>query len=399
MPLLAVFDAKVNRFVLGRKDLIDRLKAFRIKNSGQLFWFHVASLGEYEQAKPLISLCKEKYPDSLVAVSFFSPSGYEPTIKKDQKDVDFISYLPLDRKKWANEFVGLLDPEIAFFVKYDLWFEHVSALKARNIPTYLVCALFRPNQQYFTSSGFFRKILLQMDHVFTQDQESIELLESIGYDQATKAGDTRFERVWENAQSPKLFPQIANWLGKRDTIVLGSVWEEDMEILFPLINSHPDYRWIIAPHDLNRETMRKWAKRIHLQSDFYTSGGLNNAPKVLFLDTIGMLSSVYQFAKIAYVGGAFGSGLHNILEPIGFGLPVIFGKVRHASKFPEAKLSISNGCGFQVENIAELRSVFESLKSDEKYQETSTAAANWVKDNLGASRKIFEKIDQIRNEL
>lgn len=399
LPLLAIFDGKLNRFVSGRKHLFERLNTFRRKSKGKLYWFHVASLGEYEQAKPLISICKEKYPESFVTVSFFSPSGYEPTIKKPQKDVDFITYLPLDRKRWAEKFIQLLNPDVVFFVKYDLWFEHISALKARGIPIYLVCALFRADQQYFASDGFFRKILFQMDHIFTQNQESVHLLQSIGYNMATKVGDTRFERVWENAQSPKSFPQIASWLGERETVVLGSVWEEDMEILYPIINSNPEYRWIIAPHDLNGETMRKWAKRIHLQSDFYTSGGLNNAPKVLFLDTIGMLSSVYQFAKIAYVGGAFGSGLHNILEPIGFGVPVIFGKVKYASKFPEAKLSINNGCGFQVENIKELTFVFDELENGIKYKEASMAAENWVKDNLGASSKIFSKIEQIRNEL
>lgn len=396
LPVVALFNEKIKKFISGRDGLIEKLKKFRSENKGNLVWFHVASLGEYEQAKPLISLQKRRHPGDLIVVSFFSPSGYEPAIKKRQENIDFITYLPLDRESWAEKFLSILNPSLAFFVKYDLWYSYISILKERRIPVFLVCALFRPEQRYFRANGFFRKILLQMDHIFTQDEGSIKLLESVGFGKSTQAGDTRFERVWGNSQSPKSFLEIASWLGEKETIVLGSVWDEDMEVLLPIINSHPELRWIIAPHDLNPETMRKWAKRIRLRSDFYTSGGLNSAPQVLFLDTIGMLASIYQYAKIAYVGGAFGSGLHNILEPIGFGIPVIFGKVKRASKFPEAKLSVQQGCGFQIANVAELHLVFESLEDPDKYAEASSSATNWVMENLGASEIILDKIEQIK---
>ncbi len=392
---MAPFSEKIRRFLSGRKGLFEKLQNFKQKESESPIWFHVASYGEYEQAKPVIAELKVRFPNLPVVVSFFSPSGFEPTSKKDQANVDFVTYLPIDTQRNAQKFVSILQPKLAFFVKYDLWFEHIRELKSNSIPIFLISALFRPTHRYFKKDGFFRKLLFDFDHIFTQNIESGELLQGIGYTSFTITGDTRFDRVFQNAENPKPLESIANWLDQKETIVLGSVWEEDMDILIPLINANRKVRWIIAPHDLDREKMRVWAKRIKQSSAFYTHGLKQKAFNVLFLDTIGMLSSVYQFAKIAYVGGAFGSGLHNILEPIGFGVPVIFGKIRLSSKFPEGQISQSNGCGFEVADFGELEKVFENLNEDRTYKEAKTNAQKWLSDNLGASKKICDTIELI----
>ncbi|MHA7131621.1 3-deoxy-D-manno-octulosonic acid transferase [Algoriphagus namhaensis] len=395
LPVLALSGSKMRKFYQGRQGIMSGLREFKQQYPERPIWFHVASLGEFEQAKPVISLLKKREPNRALVVSFFSPSGYEPAKRKPNEDVDFITYLPLDTRAQAEEFVGTLDPYLAVFVKYDLWYEHIMELKQRQVPIFLISALFRANQNYFKSDGFFRNLLRQLDHIFTQNEESAELLRSIGYESYTVAGDTRFDRVLANAQKPMPFPVLSTWIAERDTVVLGSVWEEDMEILIPLINQNPGYRWIIAPHDLNPEKMRAWADRITLRSDYYTTAGWNESPNVLFLDTIGMLSSVYQFAKIAYVGGAFGSGLHNILEPIGFGVPVIFGKIRLASKFPEGKISQSKGCGFEVRDTRELREVFQNLEQPEHYSQASEGAKAWLHENQGAAVKICDQVNLI----
>ena len=395
LPVAGIFNPKVRHFLQGRKSVFQKLYEYRKSNAGPLGWFHVASLGEYEQARPVIAELKKSRPDLKIAVSFFSPSGYDNVIKKPQPNVDFITYLPLDRKSLAVRFVEILKPEFAFFVKYDLWPQHILALKAASIPVFLVSASFRPDHIYFRNNGFFRKILFNLDYIFTQNQQSIDLLKSIGFEKAEIAGDTRFDRVMATASSPKEFPEIKKWVGEKPTVVVGSAWEEDMRILIPLINSRPEYRWIIAPHDLNPQPMKAWADSISLKSSRYSQWDQASSIEVLFIDNIGMLSSLFQFARVAYVGGAFGKGLHNILEPVGFGIPVIFGKLRKSEKFPEAAQSQREGCGFEVENEAGLKAVFERLEQEDFYRKSAESAQFWVKSNLGAAEKIIEKVNKL----
>ncbi len=395
LPVAGIFNPKVRHFFQGRKSVFQKLTEFRKSNIGSLAWFHVASLGEYEQARPVIAELKKSRPELMIAVSFFSPSGYDNVIKKPQANVDFITYLPLDRRSNAVRFVEVLKPELVFFVKYDLWPQHILALKSANIPVFLVSASFRPDHIYFRRKGFFRKILSRLDYIFTQNQQSIDLLKSIGFEKAEIAGDTRFDRVMATASSPKEFPEIKKWVGEKPTVVVGSAWEEDMQILIPLINSRPEYRWIIAPHDLNPQPIKAWADSISLKSCRYSQWDQASPIEVLFIDNIGMLSSLFQFAKVAYVGGAFGKGLHNILEPIGFGIPVIFGKLRKPEKFPEAAQSQREGCGFEVENEAGLKAVFERLEQEDFYRKSAESAQFWVKSNLGAAEKIIEKVNKL----
>jgi 3-deoxy-D-manno-octulosonic-acid transferase len=396
LGLIRPFSPKLSVFLDGRISVFDALSQFRVSNSKPLAWFHVASLGEYEQARPVIAALKSHKPEWAVAVSFFSPSGYEIVVKKPQAHVDFITYLPLDRKSWADQFVKLLKPELAVFVKYDLWFHHIQALRNSRIPVFLISASLRDDQSFFgPAGGFFRQNLFAMNWIFTQNQKSIDLLEKIGITRCSIAGDTRFDRVAATAGSPKVFPDISEWIQGKPTVVVGSAWEEDMRLLIPLINSHTGYRWIVAPHELSPEPMDRWAGQLKLGSSKYSEWKSTDTNAVLFIDNIGMLSSLYQFARVAYVGGAFGKGLHNILEPLGFGVPVVFGEVKKIGKFPEAAQSELEGCGFSVADETALVEIFEKLEDPDFYTNSVNCAQNWVKSNLGASDRIVSKVFQL----
>ncbi|WPR75453.1 3-deoxy-D-manno-octulosonic acid transferase [Algoriphagus sp. NG3] len=390
---------KIRHFSAGRKNLFQRIVAFRNSNPGELAWFHVASLGEYEQARPVMAELKRVKPELLIAVSFFSPSGFDHVIKKTQPEVDFVTYLPLDSKRKAQRFVKSLRPSLVFFVKYDLWYHHICAIKSERIPLFLFSASFRPDQPYFRRNGFFRSILFQFDYIFTQNQRTLELLDSINYRTASLAGDTRFDRVVETAKNHKEYPEMTDWVGNKPTVVAGSVWEEDMGLLIPLMNTKSGYRWIIAPHDLNPEPMNRWAEELNLSVVRYSQWDSDSNPDVIFIDNIGMLSSLYQFARVAYVGGAMGKGLHNILEPLGFGIPVIFGKLRKTAKFPESAESQLNGCGFEVEDVDSLMQVFERLENPHFYEKSKKAASKWVKMNEGAASKIIKKVEGLISDL
>ncbi len=395
LPILGVFVPKIRHFLAQRSDLFSKLADFRTAHPGPLTWFHVASLGEYEQAKPVIAALKAKEPKTWVVVSFFSPSGYEPTSRRSQSGVDYITYLPLDRKSWAERFVEILQPSQSIFVKYDLWYHHLQALKKRDIPMYLIAASFRPEQSYFAWYGkFFRRMLAQMDWIFTQNAASIQLLTSLKITKASLTGDTRFDRVAATAAQPLDFPAIKNWIQDRPTVVIGSAWEEDMNLLIPLIQSKPDWLWIIAPHAIDAVVIDRWATTLGVPFQKYSQWKEEQSHRILFIDNIGMLSSLYQFAHIAYVGGAFGKGLHNILEPLGFGVPVIFGKLRRASKFPEAAQSQVEGCGFTVADAQELQEVVAKLEQSGFYSQSVAASQNWVKANLGAATRITEHLSR-----
>ena len=393
LPVLGILVPKIRHFLHQRSGLFSTLSDFRSTHAGPLTWFHVASLGEYEQAKPVIAALKGQEPSTWVVVSFFSPSGYEPASKKPQAGVDLITYLPLDRKAWAERFVEILQPTRSIFVKYDLWHHHLQALKRNHIPTYLIAASFRPDQTYFSWYGrFFRKMLEQMDWIFTQNEASIQLLASLKITNASHTGDTRFDRVAGTAAQPMDFPAIRNWIKDRPTLVIGSAWEEDMNLLIPLIQSKPEFLWIIAPHAIDSLAMDRWASALGIPTQKYSQWKEGQDPQILLIDNIGMLSSLYQFAHFAYVGGGFGKGLHNILEPLGFGIPVIFGNPRSASKFPEAAQSQVEGCGFAVTDSAELQEWVHKLEQPEFYAISVASAQRWVKANLGAADRILDHL-------
>lgn len=397
---LSNFSPKINKLVTGRKMSFQSLADFIGKDSRKRIWFHVASLGEYEQAKPVIHELKKVFPEKAVALTFFSPSGFENVIKKPQPNVDFIAYLPFDTARNAEQWVEVLDPEMVFFVKYDLWANYIFSINKRNIPLFLFSASMRPDQIYFKSyGGFFRKILYCFDYIFTQNPETVELLKKIHYDRTTVTGDTRYDNVDAISKNPKKFTAIETFVQSMPVIVVGSAWEEDMALIIPFLNSDAavDYIFIIAPHDIEEEKIKEWQHRIRIPSVKYSNlnDGANREERVLFIDNVGMLSSLYQYAKLAYVGGAFGKGLHNILEPLSFGIPVLFGEVKKKGRFPEAAISKDYGCGFVVKTAEEFLQMIKKMEEEEYYQKACQVAQKLVHDNLGSAKKIVKQVQQI----
>lgn len=387
---------KLVQMLKGRKNLLETVSRFRKKAEGSLVWIHVASLGEYEQAKPVIKAFKQSRPDWLVCVSFFSPSGYEHVIKKPQPFVDFITYLPFDTKVNAEQFVETLQPNAVFFVKYDLWYHHLTAVKKRKIPLFLIAASLRNDQVYFSwYGGFFTKMLLNFDHIFTQNKETAVLLEKIGYSEWTVAGDPRYDNVEAIRLSPKSFPEIRDGIQKK-ILVAGSVWQEDMDLLIPYINSHTDYQYVIAPHDIRSPDIEVWEKTINkpvIRHSQLTENTRSQAWEVVIIDNIGMLSSLYQYAHIAYVGGAFGRGLHNILEGLAFRIPVIFGWLKNRNKFPEWEISQSYGCGFAAKDAKAFLEIMHTLEGEAAYAQACQGADRLLDHNLGSAKKIMDIVD------
>ncbi len=393
VKLLQKSRPKIRQFVAGRKNTFQEIAKFKSENQSPIAWFHVASLGEYEQAKPVIKQLKSKKPAFTVVLSFYSPSGYENVRKKKQDYVDLIIYLPIDTAKNSQKFIKILQPEIIFFVKYDLWVNYILEAKKQQIPLYLFSASMREDQIYFQVFGsFFRKVLRSFDHIFTQNERSIDLLNQIKITNCTLTGDTRFDRVSEISKEPKAFKEIETFYQGRKTIVIGSAWEEDMAIWIPWINQSKDFKFIIAPHDIRHELIDQWANQLIYPCIKYSSIDNQADEAILFIDNIGMLSSLYQYAHIAYVGGALGKGLHNILEPLAFGIPVLFGTLRKPKKFPEAKISIDYGASASVANFAELEATMVALENPELYKSTCDAAKRLVKENQGSAKKIVQVV-------
>lgn len=391
--LLQNTNPKLELFVKGRKNVWQALQDFKKTSIQPIAWFHVASLGEYEQAKPVIKQLKKQKPEYSIIVSFFSPSGFENVRKKKQEDVDFITYLPIDTAKNAKRFIKILEPKIAFFVKYDLWANYILEAKNQNVQLYLFSAAMREDQVYFQPfGGFFRKILKSFDHIFTQNEKSLELLQQINIKNSSITGDTRFDRVSQIKAAPIDFKEIKRLIGNKRTIVIGSAWQQDMNILIPFINQSEKYSFIIAPHDIHDDTMIDWEGKINKETVRFSQITSKKNADIIIIDNVGMLSSLYQYAFIAYVGGAFGKGLHNILEPLAFGIPVIFGQLRKTKKFPEAKISLDYGASCSVATFEELKTIIYELEDPELYQETCKAANKLVKENLGSAEKIVEVV-------
>ena len=310
---------------------------------------HCASLGEFEQGRPLIEKIKAEQPDQKIILTFFSPSGFE--IRKNYDYADCIVYLPYDSPSNARQFLDLVKPKKAIFVKYEFWHFYLKGLKKRKIPTYLISTVFRKEQSFFKwYGGFFRNMLSSFTHIFTQDENSVLLLKEINFENAKAIGDTRVDRVLAIGKSAKQFPEIEAFCAQSNILICGSTWPPDEAILAHFINNSlpPNWKIIIAPHDIKTSHIEQIQKRFTVPTNTYTNLaiGRKNDAKVLIINNIGILSSIYQYGKIAYIGGGFGSGIHNTLEPITFGLPVIFGS--KFQKFTEAVELVKSGGHFQI---------------------------------------------------
>lgn len=388
--IAALFNKKARLFVEGRKNLFKRIKKAVAGSNAPVAWFHCASLGEFEQGRPLIDAFKEEYPDHKIFLTFFSPSGYE--VRKNYSGADYIFYLPVDSKKHAKKFLDLVNPEIAFFVKYEFWHHYAKELRSRNIPLLSTSSIFRENQLFFKNYGNFNRCILKnFTYFFVQDAQSLKLLESIDITNASISGDTRFDRVMTICKNKKELPEVASFKNGKKLMVIGSCWPEDLDVLIPFIND-TDLKYIIAPHEIEekfierieRDLIKKVVRYSELR-DFRTPSEFD----VLVIDNIGMLSSLYAYGNYAYVGGAYGQGLHNILEPATFGLPVFFGN-KNYTKFREARDLTNLGGAVALSGYDDLRNQFRAFSDETTYNIGSQINTGYVKDNTGATRKIID---------
>ncbi|MCQ2298854.1 MAG: 3-deoxy-D-manno-octulosonic acid transferase [Bacteroidales bacterium] len=389
------WNEKAKQMTAGWQRLFEKIPTERI-GQGKTAWFHAASLGEFEQARPVLERFKKEHPDYQICVTFFSPSGYE--IRKNYAEADYICYLPMDTRRNAREFVKLINPTIAFFVKYDFWFNYLNELKKRNVPTFIFSAIFRPNQYFFKwYGGWFRKQLNCYSHLFVQNKESMNLLTNAGINQCSLAGDTRFDRVNSIAQNAKQFPEIESFIDGKPVLMAGSSWGPDENHIKYCIDRYKgELKLILAPHMIGEEHLQIIENLFGKENCVrftQMNGQSHKEKKVLIIDTMGMLSHMYQYAKVAYIGGAFGHGLHNTLEALTFGKPVCFGP-KH-QKFQEAKDILALGGGFTYTNpeklLEQLRTWFDN---EEAYKQASQVCLNYVKSNLGATDIILKQATQ-----
>lgn len=389
--LTALFNHKARLWVNGRKDWYGELKN-KIVEGDSYIWIHCASLGEFEQGRPVIESIRREKPDSKIVLTFFSPSGFE--VRKNYKMVDIITYLPEDTKSNAVRFLDLVNPVQVIFVKYEFWDNYISGVKNRGIPLFLVSGIFRKEQQFFKwYGGFFRNILRKFTKIFVQDDTSAELLKSIGIENVTVAGDTRFDRVAEIAGQARSIPQLDLFKGAGRVFLAGSSWRQDEEIIARYINDHPDVmKWVFAPHEPDAGNIERIEKLLEVKSVRFSKIDENNADAtVLIIDNIGMLSSAYRYAFIAAVGGGFGRGIHNILEPACWGIPILFGP--NFSKFREALEMLDINAAKTFSDYDSFKSIVDNLISDENlYRNAASAAGSYVDKNRGATAIIMKEI-------
>ncbi|MEN8224618.1 MAG: glycosyltransferase N-terminal domain-containing protein, partial [Bacteroidota bacterium] len=345
---------------------------------------------EFEQGRPLIESLKKEHPEYKILLSFFSPSGYQQ--KKDYELADKVMYLPPDCPANAKYFVNALRPSIAIFIKYEFWYNYLAALRENNIPTVFISSLFREKQVFFRwYGGWFRKKLQSIDHFFVQDKPSAELLKSIGIDQHTVSGDTRFDRVADILKSKPTNQHIEEFCHGNKVVVAGSTWPPDENILTALLKANPALKLIIAPHEIKEERIAQLLNTLNVDAARYTQDAAESwqDKQLLIIDTIGILSSIYRYADLAYIGGAFATGLHNIQEPAVNGIPVIFGPKYH--KFSEAIGLVEKGGAFSINTEKELIDIVNVLLSDEnKYQSACRVSKQYMLESTGATQKIMD---------
>ena len=395
LPLLAVFNRKIRLFYKGRRESF-RILQTQIGADDQVIWLHAASLGEYEQGLPILKRLRELYPEKKLVVTFFSPSGYEA--KKHSKEADVILYLPLDLPRRVNRFLYLLHPQMAIFVKYEFWPNYLLALKDRGIPTYLVSGVFRKDQLFFKKRSWgMRSVLPCFTHFFVQNESAKLLLQSIGITNITVSGDTRFDRVMEILSRDNKLPFVERFLSGAPCMVFGSSWREDEQVYIPFLNTYKgNMKFIIAPHEVHdkekihalRDSLRK-----HVAILSEVEGKDLSPYEVLIVDKIGLLTKIYSYAAIAYVGGGMGNkGLHNILEPAVFSIPVVIGK--NYDKFNEAKELIRREGVFSIKNTEEFTQIATFLFTDViQRKKAGILNYNYIVSNTGATEKFISMIN------
>lgn len=387
--LLASFNEKADFMVKGRKKIFNRISQ-DINSKDKHIWIHAASLGEFEQGRPVIEEIRKRYPLYKIVLTFFSPSGYE--VRKNYSGADYIYYLPLDSPKNARRFVELIKPEKVFFIKYEFWFFYLRELKKNNIPVFIFSTIFRDNQIFFKwYGGLWRKMLSFFTHIFVQNEESMMLLKAQGVSNCSIAGDTRFDRVYEIASMAKSLPLIEKFANNSKVVVCGSTWPKDEDNIIKYFSENlSDYKWIIAPHETHKKHIDDIVSKINGEVLLYTElNELNvESSRILIIDCIGILSSVYQYADFSYIGGGFGRGIHNTLEAATFGLTIVFGPNYH--QFKEAVEMKNLGAAFSYEQYTELKEYLDVLVNDDSFVKSrGKIASEYVKNNIGATKLII----------
>lgn len=396
LPFVALFNKKIKLFYEGRKDTFSKLNS--ISKTDKVIWFHAASLGEFEQGRPIIEELKQHYSDYKIVVTFFSPSGYE--IRKNYPLADVICYLPLDTKSNVKKFIKLVQPDMAIMIKYEFWPNLLSELKKHDVPTILISGIFRKKQSFFKwYGGFMREKLTAFNHFFVQNETSKKLLNSIDFHNVTIAGDTRFDRVYDILQQDNSLDFISEFKNSQYTVIAGSTWKEDEELIINYINNNAtdDEKFIIAPHNINQKQIKELQSLINKKTILFSEkeGKQLSNYQVFIIDTIGLLTKIYSYADVAYVGGGLATGLHNILEPATYGVPVIFGGNKY-NKFQEAIDLLEIGGAKTVTNTNEFSSNFALLKSGKKLREQmGKVNHNYISKNVGATKTIITYLKNI----
>jgi len=392
---------KIKKMLRGQEETLAGLKHRRqtVAPDGFDVWFHAASLGEFEQARPIIERLRRNEPDKKILLTFFSPSGYE--IRSNYDKVDCVAYLPFDTPGRVERFLDAAKPKMAIFAKYEFWGNYLSSLHASGIPTYIISSIFRPGQRFFRPwGGMFRKMLRCYDHLYVQDEASKNLLAGIGINNVTSAGDTRFDRVTDILSQAKSVKEIEAFIGESHfTLIAGSSWPQDEEMYIPWLKGHPEVKAIIAPHEFDRARLESLRHRLgnaktRLLSEIRGYGhqpGPTDKLRYVIVDCFGLLSSLYRYGNAAVIGGGFGAGIHNLNEAAVYGIPVLFGP--NHKKFKEAHELIKAGGGFTFASTSEFNAAMNSLYNDAKAREAAgKAAGKYISDSIGASDIIYNDI-------
>lgn len=368
----------------------------KIDPNAMYIWFHAASLGEFEQGRPIMEAIRREHPGYKILLTFFSPSGYE--VRKNYDGADVVLYLPIDTKRNARRFLRLTNPVMAFFIKYEFWSNYLHMLKERHVPTFSVSSIFRPNQIFFRAYGKgYGKVLDCFTHFFVQNEESRDLLKSIGIDCVSVTGDTRFDRVLQIRDAGKSLPIVENFVGgtaeeRPHVFIAGSSWPPDEDIFIRYFNEHRDWKLIIAPHVIGDDHMKQILGKLERKTVRYTEATTENVvgAECLIIDCFGLLSSIYRYADVTYVGGGFGVGIHNVLEAAVWGKPVIFGP--NNKNFQEAQGLLKAGGGFEITSYDDFVGVMRKLADDKALEQSRERAGGFVESLAGATRQIMKEV-------
>ncbi|MDR0845131.1 MAG: 3-deoxy-D-manno-octulosonic acid transferase [Tannerella sp.] len=393
MELASFFNRKARMTRLGQWHT-NKILREKIDRNAQYIWFHAASLGEFEQGRPLMELIRKKYPQYKILLTFFSPSGYE--VRKNYDGADVICYLPFDTPYKVNKFIHLANPAAAIFIKYEFWFNYLSELKRRGIPTYLVSAIFRRSQFFFKPYGkWYLTVLHCFNRLFVQDDASAQLLAEYGVTDVSVCGDTRFDRVLDVKRQARLLPIIEDFIGKEKKLILvaGSTWPPDENIILPYFNTHPEIKLIIAPHEIHQEHLMDIESKLERPSVRFseTNEQTVSDKDCLIIDSFGLLSSIYRYGQVAYIGGGFGKGIHNTLEAAVYGIPVLFGP--KYQKFREARELIQVGGGFALNSeSAFVTKINDFIAHPEIRLKISDIVSEYMQQNSGVTEKILKEL-------